>query len=127
MTNFASGTPIEPDQLPKIVTSYLAAHRAHDDEVAIQSYAPDAVVIDDGNTYAGVEVIRTWLARSSTEYQYTIEITAAWQVDDAHFVATHHLAGNFPGGQVDLDYKFALSHGRIDRLTIEPSATERRQ
>jgi len=126
MTNFASGTPIELGQLPKIVTSYLVAHRAHDVEVAIQSYAPDAVVIDDGNTYVGIEAIRTWLARSSTEYKYTIETTAASQFDDAHFVATHHLAGNFPGGQVDLDYKFALSHGRIDHLTIEPSATRPR-
>jgi ketosteroid isomerase-like protein len=122
MTNYETGTPIEPGQLPEIVTNYLAAHRAHDVDVAIQSYAPDAVVIDDGNTYAGVEAIRAWLARSSTEYKYTIEITAATRFDETHFVATHHLTGNFPGGQVDLDYRFALSHGRIDHLTIEQSA-----
>jgi len=126
MTNYAAGTPIEPGQLPDIVTDYLVAHRAHDVDVAIQSYAPDAVVIDDGNTYAGVEAIRAWLASSSTEYKYTIEITAASQIDDTHFVATHHLVGNFPGGHVDLDYKFTLNHGRINHLTIEQSATRPR-
>ena len=126
MTSYETGTPIEPGQLPEIVTNYLAAHRVHDVDVAIQSFAPDAVVIDDGKTYAGVEAIWAWLARSSTEYKYTIEITAATQFDDAHFVATHHLTGNFPGGEVDLDYKFALSDSLIDHLTIEQSATRTR-
>ena len=112
---------IDPAELPDVVTSYLAAHRAHDTDSAIQSYASDAVVIDDGKTYEGLDEIRAWLSRSATEYEYTTELTHATMIDEAHYVATHHLAGNFPGGQVDLDYEFTLSDRRIIRLTVQPA------
>lgn len=121
MTGSSHPRAIDPTELPDVVTSYLAAHRAHDTDSAIQSYASDAVVIDDGKTYEGLDEIRAWLSRSTTEYEYTTELTHATIIDEAHYVATHHLAGNFPGGQVDLDYEFTLSDRRIIRLTVQPA------
>lgn len=75
---------------------------------------------DDGRTYQGATAIEQWLNRSATEFTYTIELTEAQQTDPTHYVATHHLEGNFPGGSVDLRYRFSLRDDLIERLVIEP-------
>jgi hypothetical protein len=35
-------------------------------------------------------------------------------------VAVHHLEGDFPGGVVDLRFRFTLREGRIAELVIKP-------
>ena len=52
--------------------------------------------------------------------QLTRAVELHSDVDVDHYDVTHHLEGNFPGGQVDLHYRFALSDGVIARLVIEP-------
>ncbi|WP_367137532.1 MULTISPECIES: nuclear transport factor 2 family protein [Streptomyces] len=111
---------ITPDTLPEVITRYLTAHRAHDTANAVTTFTDDATVIDDGNTYQGIAAIEGWLDRSATEFTYTIHLTNAQQTDTAHYTATHHLEGNFPGGTIDLRYQFTLRDDRIERLTIEP-------
>ena len=106
--------------LPATITNYLAAHTARDLDAAMQWYAADAVVTDDGTTYRGRDEIRAWLGRAASEYTYTTELVAARQVDDTTYVATHHLEGNFPGGTVDLDFTFSLDGDLITRLVIAP-------
>jgi hypothetical protein len=80
---------------------------------------PDATVTDEGKTYRGRAEIRQWLSRSATEFTYTIEMTSAIKVDANRYVAMHHLEGNFPGGQVDLQFRFTVRDGAIIQLTIE--------
>ena len=111
---------IAPDRLPSVITAYLVAHQARDLDSAIAHYAADAVVTDDGHRYHGPSEIRVWLARSAGEYTYTSTLIAAYRLDDDHFDAVHHLEGDFPGGVVDLHFRFALREGRITRLVIEP-------
>ncbi|MGP8304466.1 nuclear transport factor 2 family protein [Streptomyces inhibens] len=111
---------IAPDALPEVITRYLDAHRAHDTASALSAFHPDATVTDEGKTHRGAPAIETWLTRSASEYTYTIELTGAQKVDTDHYIATHHLEGNFPGGVVDLHYRFALSDGLIENLVIEP-------
>lgn len=53
-------------------------------------------------------------------YSYTTRTTGARRTDSAHFTVVNHLEGDFPGGQVDLYYRFALKDGLIETLTIEP-------
>ncbi|PPS91427.1 hypothetical protein BZZ08_00307 [Streptomyces sp. MH60] len=48
------------------------------------------------------------------------ELTGALKVDTGHYVATHHPAGNYPGGVVGLHYRFTLREGLIEGLVIEP-------
>ena len=110
---------IDPADLPEIITRYLKAHQARDLDAAIQSYTPDATVTDEGRTYHGPEEIRSWLSRSASEFTYTIQLTGATMADEEHYDVTHHLAGNFPGGQVDLHFRFTLRGGSIARLVIE--------
>ncbi|MEU9124779.1 nuclear transport factor 2 family protein [Streptomyces sp. NPDC048506] len=111
---------IAPDALPELLTRCLDAHRAHDTATALSTFHPDATVTDEGKTRRGAPAIETWLSRSASEYTYTIELTGAQKVDTDHYIATHHLEGNFPGGVVDLHYRFALNDGLIEDLVIEP-------
>jgi ketosteroid isomerase-like protein len=111
---------ISPEQLPEAINTYLAAHRARDIDTAVQHYTDDATVIDEGRTYHGPDQIRDWLQRSAGEYTYTITLTGAQKVDNERYVAIHHVEGNFPGGVVDLRFRFTLRDGSISRLAIEP-------
>ncbi|MFJ8623208.1 nuclear transport factor 2 family protein [Kitasatospora sp. NPDC093550] len=111
---------ITPDDLPEVITRYLTAHRVHDTATAVTTFTDDATVIDDGNTYQGSAAIERWLDRSATEFTYTIHLTNAHRTDTAHYVATQHLEGDFPGGTIDLRYRFTLRDDLIEHLAIEP-------
>ncbi len=47
-------------------------------------------------------------------------ITGAAKLDDDHYHVTHHLEGDFPGGEVDLHFRFTLRDDAIAALVIEP-------
>jgi ketosteroid isomerase-like protein len=120
MTTHGQGSRIATSELPEVITNYLAAHQAREIDTAIGYYTEDATVIDENTTYRGLQEISAWLRRSASEYTYTIELTGAQRIDDDHYVASHHLAGDFPGGVVDLRFLFTLHSGRIAHLAIEP-------
>ena len=107
------------DELPVVITSYLKAHQSRDLDTAIERYTDDASVTDEGRTYNGPDEIRAWLSLSASEFTYTIEMTGATKLGDDRYDVTHHLEGNFPGGKVDLHFRFTLCEGKIARLVIE--------
>lgn len=111
---------IDPAELPPAVTRYLAAHRDRDTATALTTLTDDASVTDDGTTYEGKPAIADWLGKAASEYTYTTELTAAHSTDATHYTANHHLEGDFPGGQVDLRFRFTLRDGLIERLVIAP-------
>ena len=113
-------TTIQPDQLPAAIRSYLAAHDAGDADTALRAFTPTAVVVDDGVTYRGTEEIRRFLAEAGAGFTYTSTLVAAERSDDAHWVATKHLEGDFPGGVVELRYRFAMDGDSIAELVIAP-------
>jgi hypothetical protein len=78
------------------------------------------VVTDEGRTFRGTEEILGFLRNSGAEFSYTTELTGAQRVDDVRFVAVNHLEGDFPGGVVDLAYRFTLAGDRIAELVIAP-------
>lgn len=115
--------------LPGAVVRYLDAHRVHDTAALLASFTGDATVIDDGSTYTGTEAIEKWMNRSAGEYTYTSEPVAvakdavakdAVAKDAVTWTVTQHLEGDFPGGVVDLRFRFALRDGLIEHLVIEP-------
>jgi len=101
------------------VADYLVAHDRKDAEAVVATMTEDVVVADDGSTYRGPDEVRAWVERSSTEYRYTSRVIAADVVDPARPVVVMHLSGDFPGGEVDLAYRFVLEGGRIASLAIE--------
>ncbi|MFC4630330.1 nuclear transport factor 2 family protein [Promicromonospora alba] len=107
-------------ELPAVLTAHLAAHEARDVERELACYAEEAEVTDEGRTYRGTAEIRAWLGRAASEYTYTSELTAVRQDDAEHWTAVRHLEGNFPGGVVDLRYRYTLEANRITNLTIAP-------
>ena len=115
-------TPIStgPDQLPAPIRGFLAAHAARDADTALGAFGDHAVVVDDGTTYRGADEIRRFVSRAGAEFTYTTTLVATERIDDAHWVATHRLEGDFPGGAVDLRYRFAMNGDAISELVIAP-------
>lgn len=109
---------IQPDQLPAPIRSYLAAHAARDTDAALPLFAPDAVVVDQDQTFRGTDEIREFLGTAGAEFSYTTELIDAERIDDAHWVATNRLEGDFPGGIADLSYRFSMDGDRITELVI---------
>jgi hypothetical protein len=108
------------EELPEVIDRYFDAHDRRDTDAAVSTFAVDATVRDDGQDYVGADQIRHWLAAASTEFTYTRTLLDARSVDPTSWTVTNHLEGNFPGGAVDLRYKFALSGGLISELLIAP-------
>jgi ketosteroid isomerase-like protein len=106
--------------MPDVVARYQDAHDRRDVETALAAFATDATVTDDGHEYHGPDEIRDWLARASTEFTYTRTLTGADAIDANSWLVTNHLEGDFPGGVVDLRYRFVLADGLISELEIAP-------
>jgi hypothetical protein len=87
---------IEPAQLPLTIRNYLGAHAARDTEAALRAFTPTAVVVDQGESFRGTEEIIGFLREAGAEFSYTTELISARRIDDAHWVATNRLEGDFP-------------------------------
>lgn len=111
---------IQPDQLPATIRGYLAAHDARDTDAALRAFTPTAVVVDDGTTYRGTEEIRGFLSRAGAEFTVTSTLVGAQRIGDARWAAIKHLEGDFPGGVVDLRYRFVMDGDAIAELVIAP-------
>lgn len=107
------------DTLPDTIRTFMTALNTRDHERALEVLTPDAWATDEGHDYRGIDEIRTWLATAGTEYTYTTEFTGA-TVTDSTVDVTQHLDGDFPGGVVDLNYRFTLDGDLISRVVIEP-------
>ncbi|MFF0503854.1 nuclear transport factor 2 family protein [Streptomyces fimicarius] len=112
-------TAYDPATLPAPVLAYLDAHDENRYADAAAVFAPDASVLDDGKTYEGIEEIRAWAEKSSTEFTYTSTRIGQRIADDRQVVVRVRLDGNFPGGTVTLRYRFVLDAGLIGNLAIE--------
>lgn len=113
--------PVEVADLPEVVRRYLRAHDARDVATAAATLAPEATVTDDGRTYQGPAAIAHWLERTASEYTYTTTPVGAERPGPGRYTVVQHLEGDFPGGRVDLRFRFVLdADGRISRLDIAP-------
>ena len=102
--------------LPEPIAAYFAADRCDGDAIA-RCFTPDAVVKDEGHTYAGTIAIKQWKAASAARYTYTCEpLASQWR--DGKVVVTSRLTGNFPGSPADLQFCCRLERGRIASLEI---------
>jgi hypothetical protein len=115
----ASSSGSESD-LPEVVSRYQDAHDRRDTEVALSAFTPDARVVDDGREFHGTDEIRTWLTTSASEFTFTRTFVSAEPGDAGAWAVINRLEGNFPGGVVDLRYRFVLTGGLISELVIAP-------
>jgi hypothetical protein len=109
----------EWDALPDTIKTFMTTLSTPQDGQALDTFTADAVVTDEGRDYTGRDEIGAWLAASAGEYTYTSEFTGATTTDTTIDVG-QHLEGDFPGGVVDLHFRFTLDGASISRLVIEP-------
>ncbi|WP_327292952.1 nuclear transport factor 2 family protein [Streptomyces sp. NBC_01198] len=112
--------PIDTDDLPDVIKRYLEAHTARDASGATRAMTPQATVTDEGRTYRGAPEIEAWLNRATSEYTYTTTLLGAEQAGPDRYTAIQRLEGDFPGGRVDLRFRFTLDQGLIGDLVIAP-------
>ncbi|MEA5363093.1 nuclear transport factor 2 family protein [Amycolatopsis sp., V23-08] len=112
------------ENMPDAVRAYLALTIAGDRTAAIVAFAEDAHVTDDGASHDGVTAVRAWLDRPAGDYTFTttpLSAKSTMDTEDGEALVTCRVEGNFPGGLVDLDYRFTLDETRrIARLVIGP-------
>jgi ketosteroid isomerase-like protein len=104
---------------PDVIVRYFKAQSARDFDTLVGLFAKDGVVIDEGKRWSGASGIREWRENAASVYQYTTELLAVSPEDENEYVAKARLEGNFPGGRVELDYRFTLDGDRIRRLEID--------
>jgi uncharacterized protein (TIGR02246 family) len=104
------------DLVPDAVEGYFAALNDRDAERLAELFTPDALVVDEGETWRGSNEIRTWVNSVAFKYKYTAEVHGVEDAGDGSYVARVRLEGNFPGGTVELHVRFDLEGDRIRRL-----------
>ncbi|GAA1437726.1 hypothetical protein GCM10009616_39970 [Microlunatus lacustris] len=113
-------TTVQPAQLPSTIRAYLAAHAAGEADAAVRTFAPTAVVVDEGRTFRGTAEVLDFLRHAGGAFTYTTELVGAERIDDVRWVAVNRLEGNFPGGVAELRYRFTLAGDLIAELVIAP-------
>ena len=106
--------------LPEVVQRYQAAHDRRDTDVALGAFAPNARVVDEDQEYHGTDEIHRWLDTAASEFTYTRTLVGVESPAPDTWIVVNHLEGDFPGGVVDLRYRFVLSDGLISDLVIAP-------
>src|ERR1700724_3827005 len=101
---------------PAVITRNFPAQAARDFDTLVTRFADDAVVIDEGQTRRGATEIRAWRENVASAYEYTTELLDVDVAGEGKYVARVRLEGNFPGGTVDLRYRFTLDGDSIRRL-----------
>jgi hypothetical protein len=111
--------------LSPVISRYFTAADGGDLDALIGCFTDDSVVSDEERTWRGHAEIRTWRETVATAYQYTLDVLGSEPAGQAGGLERHdvrtHLEGNFPGGTVDLTYRFGLRDGSIASLEIVPT------
>lgn len=103
----------DPTSLPDAVYAYFATSGNRD---ALELFAPDATVIDEGETHTGHAAITSWLESVERRYQPRYELQDAVTDGSGHTVS-FQVSGTFPGSPATLRQRFELDEeNRIRHL-----------
>jgi ketosteroid isomerase-like protein len=103
--------------LPSAIQAYFDADNRNDGAALIRAFAPDAVVNDEGQSYAGRHAIEAWWREVKAKYQHVIVPLEVAEKDDVTQVRAR-LSGQFPGSPVTLTFAFRLDREQITGLEI---------
>jgi hypothetical protein len=107
-------------ELPEVVARYQDAHDRHDTDIALSAFTAGATVLDEGREYHGTDQIRTWLMTAGAALTFPRTFVSAEATGGGVWVVVNRLDGDFPGGVVDLRYRYVLTGGLISELVIAP-------
>ena len=103
--------------LPPAIQTYFDADKSSDREALLRAFAPDAVVVDEGQSHAGHAAIDAWWRNVKTKFEHVLEPLEISETDGAAKVRVK-VTGQFPGSPVLLTFAIRLSGGQITRLDI---------
>ena len=103
--------------LPASIKSFFDADKSNDGEALIHAFGPDAVVNDEGQSYAGHQAIDSWWREVKAKYQHVIEPLEIGERDDVTRVRAR-VTGQFPGSPVARTFVFRLKGEQITGLDI---------
>jgi len=103
---------------PAPVADYFE-HETTDSEAVARCFSEDAVVFDEHHEHRGRAAIAAWNHASKAKYNFKTEVLQARSLGEVVAVTTK-VSGNFPGSPVELQFRFTLSAGLIQRLEITP-------
>lgn len=106
-----------PLYLPDPLPLYFEISNGSDAAQIADCFTPDAVVVDEGQTYKGHDAIQSWKHDARKKYEYTVEPVSASKDGDLLKVKAN-VIGNFPGSPVQLDHVFGLAGNKINSLEI---------
>ena len=103
-------------KLPSPIRAYFDADKSNEGVALVHAFAHDAVVNDEGRSYAGRQAIGAWWREAKTKYQHVIEPFEMREVDDV----TKVRAGNqqFQGSPATITFAFRLKEDQITSLDI---------
>jgi uncharacterized protein (TIGR02246 family) len=107
-----------PTAVPDVITRYFQADAHSDVDDIVALFTDDAVVVDEGETWRGINEIRAWREGPASQYEYTTDVLDVVSDGEDEYVATGRLEGNFPGGTADVTWRFSLDRDRISLLHI---------
>jgi hypothetical protein len=106
-------------KLPPPIQAYIDADGRNDGTAVIASFAPDAVVHDEGKTHVGRVAIESWWRTSKSAYKHSIAPLEATGMGDVVKVLAK-ITGQFPSSPATLIFAFQLEQDRITELEITP-------
>lgn len=102
-----------------VIARYFEADARRDIDALVVLFSDEAVVVDEGQTYHGIEEIRGWWEGVASAYQYTTQVHDTRRLDEESALVTGRLTGNFPGGTAELQWRFTVQGDLISRLEID--------
>ena len=102
-------------KLTKPIEDYFRAANAHDSALLDECFTEDAVVLDEGHEYHGLEEIKAWNEETSKRYALTLEVLSAKEEEHQTFVAAL-ASGNFEGSPAAIDFRFTVEQQKITCL-----------
>ena len=103
--------------LPSPIQAYFDADKSKDDEALLHAFAPDAIVEDEGHSYAGREAIAAWWRETKAKYQTVIEPLEMRDGGDVTRIRAK-VTGQFPSSPTTLTFVFRLKGDQILHLGI---------
>jgi ketosteroid isomerase-like protein len=104
-------------KLPSPIQAYFDADKGGKSDALVQTFASDAVVQDEGRSYAGTQAIEAWWREVKAKYQHTVEPLESGERGDVTNVRAR-VTGCFPGSPAVLTFTFQINNDWIGRLEI---------
>ena len=109
------------EELPAAARGFVDGWKGRDAGKVEALFTETAVVSDQGETFHGLDEIRSWISGSIDLFATTLTFLGAREVDGM-VGASYRLEGDFPGGVAELEYQFHLdAEGQIVRLDFAPA------